>query len=496
MNEVKTYEPDDIPKTEKPKGEVNQPKRYETQEIYIDHRTENVYQFLIECEDGTGGFSGMTISTKNYTPKSYIVGNPTENFYKTRIKRAVYNTYFSDFLEAKYKDVFSIQEVSTTVSSSSGTTIEDHQYTFFASDVTGGGINKNEFNKNAIHSSWRDAVSFIVMDKIAEDLNPYVYVKGAAEVAKNKDGKLLIEADKKGSITGITFNEAPRYEKDKTILKRSFWGIEVFANLESSDDGESWQVVEEVSNTLRYKGKPFLPVKPLYSQTRKNNKDFLPVPKSYKVASLALAIYDRGSVYDYLIDKQGHSILVINGSTNGVGNGRDNALIVDTMENKAFQPFFMSPDAKLAEVHSNRINELKEEMFQIMDNQGVSAAPRSVTQESGVSKAYTFSAKASTSKSSLRMAMELDRFLEMGYKAYTNDNQDWESVTSYPTEFAPQMEVGYVELEAAADFFNSRGLKENEASVVKKYIQKLHPNAKPDEIEELYQEIDNLSPVE
>jgi hypothetical protein len=466
----------------------------------------------MECQAASGGFSGMTednsnnltwTTNTNKEVKSYIIPNRTENFYMTRVKRSVYINYFAKYIKAKYKEVFAQKEVDTYVENAAGSVEDNHPYSLWAADVTGGGTGKEDFTKTVLNASWRDAVSFAVIDNDIENGGiPYVYMKNAVEVSYDQKLGDLYETDAKGNLISIYFDYPCEMRGEQKIYKRRYWGIDEFYELESDNENaelSGWRIIEDtrVVNALTYKGRPFLPVKAIISQERANNHDYLPKPESYSIAEIVLAIYDRGSVLDYLIDKQGHSILVINGRTNGVGNGRDNAIVVSEAENKLFQPFFMSPDARLPEVHAGRIEKLTEEMLDMMDDGGVTASAKSVSQESGVSKSFSFSAKATTSKESLRLAMEVCEFLETGWKVYNNQGDaSWKSVTTYPTEFIPQTEISFVDIDDAAEYFRSRGLRENEIEVTKLYIRKLFPNAKKELIESLVAEADGLNPTE
>lgn len=462
---------------------VEQPNR-ESIGLYVDYRTLNTYQFLIEAQTGTGGFSG------DVRCKSYIIPNLSENFYQTRIKRAIYTNDYAKYIKAKYKDVFASQEVSTAVKGTTGETISDHPYVEFAHNITGGNINKNNLVKSVLNASWRDATAFIITDMGTDDTQPYVYLKTAIEVSTDENGKCLIETDDKGRMISITFNEAPLQDKKGTIYYRRYWGLDVF-RLEASRDKENWGIVEEIDNTLTYKGEPFLPVEAFISQERVDNNNYLPFPESYAIASMNLGIYDRESVLDYLVDKQGHSTLALNGTMTSVPNGRDNALIVAEGDNKLFEPFYLSPDSKLPDVHSNRISSLKKQMYDMMDDGGVSVQAAGLAPESGKAKMFTFSAKASTSRESVRLAMEIDRYLEKSYKVYMNDDMsDWVSVTNYPEDFVPKPDLSLSEYEQASDYFSTRGLVLNEADVTKKILMKVNPNANSKELETLLTEID------
>ena len=222
-------------------------------------------------------------------------------------------------------------------------------------------------------------------------------------------------------------------------------------------------------------------------------KDYLPMPESYSIAEIVLAIYDRGSVYDYLVDKQGHSIPVVNGRVNGIQNGLYNGMVIPETDNKTWQPFFMSPDSKLAKNHADRIKELKEDMLNMMDDGGVTATLTKVSNESGIAKGYTYSAKSSTSKGQRRLAREADEFEEMAYKAYQEEDMaPWKSKTSYPEEFTPATESSIDDLIVMANYFKDERMQENYRDVLKKLVIKLNPNAQADEIDELIDEVEGL----
>lgn len=508
----KEYTPDDIPKTSEGEDNTVDAARGNGFNLYRDYRTINTYQFLMECEAGSGGFSGITTNTsENLTwshntdneVKSYIPYNLTENFYPNRIRDSVYINDFSKYLKAKYKEVFAQKEISTYVEDSAGQVDPDHPYAVWTQNVTGGGMGKEEFTKSFLKACWRDAVSFAIVDNdIETGGEPYVYRKNAVEVAYDKKDGYLYGTDKKGSLTWIIFDEPTRMNGNQKEYVRRYWGIDEFYELVSDSETaelSEWKIVQDTRmvNNLSYKGNPFLPVKAIFSQARDKNTDYLPKPDSYAIAEVCLAVYSKGSKLDYVIDKQSHSRLVINGRMNGVANGVDNAMIISEGDNKLFQPFLLSPDPRHPESHQKRIDKLNEYKLELMDEGGVSASAKSLTQESGVSKVFTFSAKATTSKESLRIALELSVFFETAWKVYNNqESAGWKSVTTYPTEFIPQTEVSIMDLMDVAEFYSSRNLKQNESEVIKAITRKLFPNAEKDKIEELVEEADNISPTE
>jgi len=489
-DEIKKYSADDIDQTvrKKPTGENVQPNRKRI-DAYVDFRTVNIYQFLRECEEGTGGFSGRT---QTDCP-SYIVPNITEPNYPTRVKRAVYINHYKKYIKAKYKDVFSLQTLVTSVKNGAGKVLEDHRYNIYTNNITGSGVDKNTFNKSVIRNSLRDAVSFIVCDKGPEDDNPYCYMKNAVEVALDSKGNPMYATDSKGALTSITFTE-PTIEDsggNKAEFRRT-WSLDVFFK-EMKYKGQDWKLVDGSAspNTLTYKGQKFLPVKPIIAQERNNIRDYMPYPDSFSIAAVVLGLYDRGSVMDYVIDVQGHSIPVINGDITSMPSGKYNALVYAEGDNKLNPPFYMSPDYHLPGVHGTRIKELTADMLDMMEEGGVTASLKSASPESGLAKAFTFSAKSSTSKETQKLVLECDKFEEKSYKVYMDEEKsDWVSVTSYPTSYVPAPDVPVSEVDTILKAVGE-SMPLTKASILKGLIRKINPQATPEELAPLFNEIDS-----
>ena len=490
MSEIRKIVPGDISKVKvKDKtesGEVTEANRKRT-ESYIDFQTVNIYKFLMECQKGMGGFSGNTTGSH----KTYIVPNSTEPDFPTRVKRAVFINYFNKFLKALYKDIYSLINVKTTVLNSAGKSQEGHRYDDYVNDITGGGVSKDSLNKSIINASYRDAVSFIIGDIEDGETQPFCYFKNAIDVANDDNGIPLYDTDKKGNLINITFCEPDEMDIDnKRIEARRFWGLEEF-RLEKRQTGKKWVVVENFANTLTFNGKRFLPVKPIISQERDNNHDYLPMPNSYAIAKIVLGIYDRGSVLDHVVDKQGHSIAVINGDITSMPSGKYNALVYAEGDNKLNAPFYMSPDYHLPAVHSDRIAGLIIEMLDMMDESGVSASLKQVSPESGIAKAISLIPKIARTKETIRLIEQCDKFEETIYKVYLNEeNADWYGETTYPTEFMPTSDLTFTDLADMILVFDKENLTANKADVIKKLIEKLNPNASKDDIEQLISEVD------
>ncbi len=445
----------------------------ESQAMYRDYREWPLYSFLYQCDTGTGGFSGKTRSNDI----SFIVPNRTELTYATRVRRSIRVNFYSKYLRSKYKDVYSTKELNTTVVSENDKTIKVSLYYSYVKNITRSGMTKDQLNKNVIHDSWRDAVSFIVTD--SKDGETYSYKKQAGDV-------IDYGTDSLGNLQYIIFYDKKVTANEKTYYYARYWGVDSFKHLRCENmsfEPDETTVMDERENTLVYNGEPFLPVKAIYSQVRSSSKDVLPVPDSYQIASLDLAIWDRGSVLDNLIDKQGHALAVFFGRIEAVPNGINNALALDDdVKNK---PFYLEPSDKWAGVHQTRINTLKEEMFDLMDEGGIIASQNSNAPESGISKAYTFKAKATTLDQSVRMAKECDRFHVIAYKAYNNDSGKWTAKTDYTADFNPKETLDANSLMNIVEFFYDKQLFELAENALKRLVSEMNPDAEDDEINQL-----------
>ncbi len=163
--DVETLEEERLP--DRASTVINEPSRTSHDWLYKDFRAVNIYTFLDDAYTGRRGFSGRTErgDSGNEEVYSYIQKNPTENFYPARIKGVVNINHFRKFINAPIKAVFS-HGVTTSVQTAGGSVMEKHQYIEFIENITGGGVNKNEFMKRQVlTSALKDSVVFVVMDK-------------------------------------------------------------------------------------------------------------------------------------------------------------------------------------------------------------------------------------------------------------------------------------------------------------------------------------------
>ena len=447
--------------------------------IYKDFRAVNIYKFLGDAYTGKGGFSGNT-EADNCTgelPYCYIIPNPTENFYLTRIKNSVYINYFKKFINAPIKPVFS-SGVTTTIETEAGKVLDDHPFGNFLDNITGGGVSSNEFlSRQMLPASYRDAVSFAVMDK--KDGQPYVYMKQAYEVADNG-------TDEKGNLTWILFSEAPKIIDDKEILVQRYWGLDYFRKLESEDDGDTWKVVEEQLNELG-----ILPVYPMLTSDS-DTGDYLPHPgSSYAIASIGATLYNRWSTMLWVLEKQAHSRLVYNGQMNGVAEGITNAMGIAEADTNLFQPFLLSPDPKIIEVHNTIIEALKNEMFELMEENGVSVNVLEGP-ESGMSKAYSFSATNDAYKFTIKQSQGFYSWAYGTYRIYQEEESaDYIAITEFPKNMQPKPALTVAEYMEIADYFERRGMKVSLAEVDRALMKLLKPNAPKASLEDIIEEINN-----
>lgn len=451
--------------------------------LYVDYRSLNVYQFLDDCYTGKGGFEGRVVTDyKGFAPRSYIHPNLTENFYVTRVQNACYVNYFKKYVNAKFRPVFASGNNKTFVETSTGIVIDNHPYLGFVDNITGNGNDKDKFLQNILKSCYTYDVVFVAMDKMGDGLNPYCYVIRPETV-------IDYNTDSYGQLTGIKF--LVEYNADDKAYYRRNWNLEEFSYEVSLDDMKTWKIVDiPIKNTLGA-----LPVKALFATEQDDAFDYKPFPSLYDLGALMVWLYNKGANLDYLIEKQVHSLLVLNGTPAPISDAFSNALVIpmDIGGGTPFEPKYLSPDSSLSTKHSERIDQVITSMFDLMSDTGVTASQSQVKTESGVAKSYTFNATNTQLKGTIQLCEELDSWLLDTYKLYQLEpNADYNAYTEYPSDFTPKTSLTPDELIRVAEFMKTENLQENYKDVIGKVVQLLNPNMSKETMEPLQSEIEGL----
>ena len=446
--------------------------------LYKDYREVHANVFVGECYAGSGGFSGKT-KAGDYT---YIIPNATENFFNKRIQMSVYTNYFKKFVDAKYKPIFK-QNINTYVKKEDGSTIEDHLYYDFVANVTGNGASKKEFEKIAIRSAIKHDLVFVVMDKKASDWMPFLYLKQVKDL-------LDYTVDAMGNLTSVTFYDGARLMPGgKKRMYKRYISLDKWSRLYSDDEGKTWSKDKpDVENVLQA-----LPIYPMFYQRPDDLTDYDPHPSNFDIASFSAWLYDKSSKLDYLIDKQAHSRLVLQGRIADIASGVDNCINIQESEKPLMPPQYLSPDAGMPAVHSQRISDVLEQMFDIMSESGVSVAPANGgagSVESGIAKSYTFNATNTCLKSTVSVLVDFSEWLYRMYKRFTSDVSPWIATTEYPEDFTPTTKLAAKDLIEIIQFYKDAGMPENVIDLHLRLRNVIDPHASREESSTLYQEIE------
>jgi len=435
---------------------------------YTDYRDVDPHQFLQEAYDGNGGFSGKTDIT------SYLIANASENFYKTRCAMSIYLNHFKKFIDAQWKPIFK-HEIKTYVQTPEGNMVDEHLYLDFCENVTGSGLNKIDFQKILNKSAFIHDVSFAIMDMAEGDVEPFLYHKTIMQLVK-------YTTDEKGALTACLFDDG---KKNGTYYRR-YIGLDKWALL-ASDKGtdDSFVVVYEAPNNLG-----ILPVYPFFTQRPDDIDNYKPFPSHYDIASVGCYLYDKGSKLDYVIDKQAHSILAIQGNIDAVPNGVDNALVISESERSIFQPQFLSPPADLPRLHAERIAEVTAQMYDLMSDSGVSVQTAQIGTESGIAKSYTFNATNTNLKHTVTLQTKFDKWLYETYKVFMGDTGEWTSYSEYPVDFTPVPRLSVDEMLRLVDFYTAEGLSENKIDALRRLRLTIDPMATVKDEKALIDEIE------
>lgn len=472
-------------RAEKPRSDIEMSNR-QSQKIYKDWREVDIHQFLAECYNGTGGFSGRTEPKyQGEIVSSYIIPNASENFYQTRVRMSAYTNYFKKYINAKFNPIFT-SEIKCNVEVDKNI-IDNHPYYDFMENITGGGVSAQDFKRAAIRESYIHDVCYVVMDKASDSINPFVYLRTPLDLEGYSTNEM-------GALISVMFYEGEEETPTGKIYKRRYIGVDEW-RMEISDNRIDWRVDPEsvVPNNMG-----IIPVYPMFSSRPEDLTDFKVCnPVNRDIAGMNCWLYDKQSKLDYLIDKQAHSILKIQGSIDSLPNGRDNALVIAESDKAIFEPGYISPDSSLPGVHSDRIEQQVKFMFDLMADSGVEAVAASPGQaESGVSKSFDFVATNDTLKLTVTILAQFDNWLVSTYKRFTGDGGVWDASCEYPTDFMPRASMGaqaYIDL---YDFYVANNLYEAAQDTLLRLRALIDPMADKKEMQAILDEIQTIRAVD
>lgn len=457
-------------------------------DLYIGFSDQNINIAIEDAYTGGGGFLGAVEKDGAY---SYVVPKITELFYKTRVSLSQYINYFAPYIDAKVDPVFAMG-VYDYILDSGGKRVEEDVWLDFVDDATNTGKSLNAIRADAAKIAERHQVSYFVMDK-TDDGNgvrrPIVYTKSPKDVDEYRRN------DKNMKLESITFWETSERVDARTVRYVKYkWEPGFLTVLKSKPvpytyarDKAQYEV-EDVYDT----GIDELNVYPMFSQVGEMG-DYKPtLPPSFKIARMCAALYNFWNVVAYVIFKQGHSLLVFQGDVEGVRDPLSNCVQIpaDRGDMKHQMPAILSPDPELPRMHIEHIKENIASMMAIMEHNGVSVI-RSNEAESGASKAFDMIGTNQTLLSTTDVLKRADKWIKRMFNKFEARNSDqWEYLTSYPTEFFPDSGVEIMTLVDLMKEFEERQMKENVREILR-YIQaRSMKDTSPDRLTELFDDGD------
>lgn len=426
---------------------------------------QNIYDFMDNAYEGTGGFRDGT----------YLVPHTRELFYERRKDLAFYKNFVKPIVDAMVVPVFNKPIARKTNNDMFGEFLED-------CDTLGTTL--QAFMEDALTQCRLHGVTFIVVDNfpqeqqpalVNEALNdrifPYVYLKKANQF---KEAVL----NKAGAIKSITFYN----EKIKVIIEGKEKEVDSFIKYTENtteiiyQDKNEWKVFETYDHNLG-----IVPVIPIYSVKRKSKNELLVEPPLYDLAKINLAIYNKDSEIRELERNQGFSIFYMqtDGSGQGVTVGTNNVLILPI--NTTIPPGFASPDASIQTNLMNYQKDLKEDLFRIAEQHGVTG----VEAKSGIAIQWDFYAHESVLKKTSSIATNAEEMIAWIFGLYIGQDFDYE--VHYPYTFQPNDKLEMIKI---TDMYLQFDLPPKaRAMALEEITRLLFPNKSEDDLEEIIEEI-------
>lgn len=450
----------------------NSPSR-QSIEGYQDYRIVPVHDLVYDAYNGTGGFSGKTGDGF----KSHIIAKMTENFYITRVQMSIYLPFFKKFINAKYKGIFNNKLPVLTFNESTKETIEDVYFNDFYENVTGDGTSYQAFSKNLLKNAYIADVSFCVIDQINGEINPYL------SMVRSKDVLAYAVGEKKELVSLSYLLDKKEKENGDIVYTKKVVSVNEYAFYESNDM-QQWNHVFTVPHSIGE-----IPVYAMFTE-RDEIGCFIPHPSTYNIVQFCAWIYDKGSKLDYVIDKQAHSLLAMQGNISQIASGIDNALVIGESEKSVFTPQFVSPDSSQIDKHLARIDSVVKSMFDIMAESGVSVSISDTKVESGIAKTYTFNAQDIVLKQGVVVLKEFDKWLNRLYKKFTNNNTNFTFEISYPNNFTPNTALAVQEIIDCFNVFSAENISVGKKEALKMLMSKLNPSLSIEGLGEFNNEIE------
>ena len=445
----------------------------------------NIYEYMEEAHDGTGGFRNGR----------YLIPHSREMNYTSRRDFSFYKNFFRPTLRAMIEPVFT-EKATRGVTNEAGVEQTNLMFNEFIENCDNTGKHLQSFTEKAIKTSRLHGVSFVIMDNFRpEDMPetkgkakeerkfPYVYMRKAQQV----DGYTV---DKFGNLQTITFIDLPevvvmsdgkRVEEERW---RTWTANEVIVSKKLP--GGKMEIIDTIVHGLGV-----LPVISIYSVNRDDNTKILVDPPLYDLARINTSgIYNKDSEMRELERSQEFAVFCVQAEQAGdITLGSSNVLFVPMGAN---MPQYVSPDSNtIKELRENQIA-LIESFFQIAEQSGVTGVQSS---KSGVAMQWDFFAHESVLKKTSQLAVSFEEEVSILFKLYTGEL--FEYMVDYPFDFQPQNVKEELEVLDKVLLTNpkpkTRALVE--AKIARLTLSDAEPDQLADAITEIMEERDNAVEV-
>ncbi len=383
----------------------------------IDINSINVYQFMSEACDGTGGFRSG----------SYLVKFSRETEFKSRMQIAFYKNYLKQVLRAMVEPVFA-QVVAREYE-------QNALFDQFIKDVDVCGTSIQDFVHTSTTIARKHGVVFIVMDNFNADVLPvtlaeaqmtrkfpYIYTKTADQVEKS-----LCKTDQFGNIEYITFFDSIEILTNGTKnMYYRMWTKEESILLKKEENSEKFL---EVSKTVH--GLGIVPVIAIFAEQQEDKSCLLPNPPLYDIARVNWHIFNMATEKRHQERCQAFSVFYAQGVPSQDLVISENNYI-NLPVGVTIAPGYATPPSATLDYLMRSEEQIRKELLLLCEQAGVIGIQ---TQESGISKSYDFEAKENVLKRTSVIAATTEEKVSNLFKLYTNEKFVYS--VAYPVDFAP-----------------------------------------------------------
>ncbi len=423
---------------------------FDTPEGAVDYHTENVYKFLSDAYTGRGGFSG------NVEENTYMVHSRSESSknFNERVQTSYYKNFLEPFTTAQYKPVYVEQPPVINALGTDGEPLKTSPFVDWSEDVTGAGISLNDFFETSTAVSYLNNVSFLVMDKSEEHLEPIMYMQDAQSVDKTK-----LEVDRFGVLKQIAFI---------TVYKTSELGTKTYLRTTWTDSDVTLEYSEDENDPKEWNKKEVKPLKikkmPVYAMFSVNRIDplnYLPFPtSSMKVATINAVLFNTMSERLWHTRRQGLATMWTDADLERVSDGYSEVVKLDTERGDSGASIgFVNADTGIAKNHQDLERDVIKDITTVMAQEGVIVVNDEVP-ESGVARAYRYKGLQTKMNNTVKMYRRALKWTANMYKQYQDPSGTWTANVELKTDYEVKEALSVDDTTTAINTFNAFGTLE------------------------------------